>query len=61
MDGTGEHFSQAQKAKNHIIPHMQIVDLKQMQSRYCTWVTHEGKNVHWRNGKREGNLKLECG
>jgi hypothetical protein len=23
--------SQAQKAKNHILPHMQIIDLKQMQ------------------------------
>jgi hypothetical protein len=23
--------SQAQKAKNHVLPHMQIIDLKQMQ------------------------------
>jgi hypothetical protein len=31
---------QAQKAKNHyILPHMQIIDLKQMQQYYWTWVT----------------------
>jgi hypothetical protein len=23
--------SQARKAKNHVVPHMQIIDLKQMQ------------------------------
>jgi hypothetical protein len=28
--------SQAQKDKSHMIPHMQIVDLKQMQQNYGT-------------------------
>jgi hypothetical protein len=31
--------SQAKKAKN-VLPHMQIIDLKQMQWYYWTWVTH---------------------
>jgi hypothetical protein len=35
MDGTENiilsEVSQAQKAKIHILPHMQIIDLKQMQ------------------------------
>jgi hypothetical protein len=32
--------SQAQKAKTHVLPHMWIIDLKQMQQYYGTWVTH---------------------
>jgi hypothetical protein len=34
-------LSQAQKAKkSHVLPHMQIIDPKQMQEYYWTWVTH---------------------
>jgi hypothetical protein len=32
--------SQAQKAKNHVFPLMQIIDPKQMQRYYWTWVTY---------------------
>jgi hypothetical protein len=31
--------NQAPKAKNNIITHMQITDLKQIQQYYWTWVT----------------------
>jgi hypothetical protein len=31
---------QAWKAKNHVLPHMWIIDPKQMQSYYWTWVTY---------------------
>jgi hypothetical protein len=31
---------QDQTAKNHVLPHMQIIDLKQMQAYYWTWITH---------------------
>jgi hypothetical protein len=53
--------SQAQKIKNHVLPHMQIIDPKHMQLYYWTWVTHKGENMHGRNKERKGNQKLECG
>jgi hypothetical protein len=31
--------SQAQKTKNHVLPHMQILDLEQIQQCCRTWVT----------------------
>jgi hypothetical protein len=40
---------------------MQIIDLKQMQRYYWTWVTHSGENAYRRNRESEGNLKLESG
>jgi hypothetical protein len=33
-------INQAQKAKNHSLPHVKIIDLKQMQKYYWTWVAH---------------------
>jgi hypothetical protein len=45
--------SQAQKAKkSHILSHMQIINLKQMQQYY-------GTRVPLRDRAREGNQKLE--
>jgi hypothetical protein len=41
--------SQAQKAQTH----MQIIDLKQMQSYYWTWVTHYREITHGGIGKRK--------
>jgi hypothetical protein len=38
---------------------MWIIDLKQIQQYYWTWVTNKGENVHRRNREREENLKLE--
>jgi hypothetical protein len=32
-------ISQAQKTKNHVLPHMKTLDLVQMQQCGCTWVT----------------------
>jgi hypothetical protein len=32
--------SQAQEAKIHILPHMQMIDPKQMQQYYRTWIAH---------------------
>jgi hypothetical protein len=38
--------SQAQKAKkSHVLPHMQIIDLKQMQQYYWTWVILRGDHT----------------
>jgi hypothetical protein len=39
---------------------MGIIDPKQIQKYYWTWVTLRGECT-WRNREREGNLKLECG
>jgi hypothetical protein len=45
--------SQAQTTKkSHVLPHMQIIDLKQMQLYYWTWLMHR------RNRERERNLKV---
>jgi hypothetical protein len=48
--------SQAQKAKSHIhiLPHQQIVNLKQMQQYYGTWVTLRECCAR-ENKAREGN------
>jgi hypothetical protein len=45
--------SQAQKAKKaYVLPHMWIIDPKQMQKYYWTWVTHEGESKYRKNRER---------
>jgi hypothetical protein len=59
MVGTGKHHFKhvgwAQKAKkSHVLPHMRIIDLKQISSTVGDG-SHEGENMHGRNREREGN------
>jgi hypothetical protein len=40
--------SQAQKTKNHVLPHMQTLDLGQMQKYGWTWITWQGESTYGR-------------
>jgi hypothetical protein len=44
MDGTGEHHSErgqsgSEDQKSYVFPHMQTLDLEQMQQYGWTWIT----------------------
>jgi hypothetical protein len=38
---------------------MEIINPKQMQGYYGTWVTHKGESAYRRDRAREGNENLE--
>jgi hypothetical protein len=44
--------SQAQKTKNYVLPHMQTLDLGQIQQCCKTWVTCQGERPYRRYGDR---------
>jgi hypothetical protein len=49
--------SQAQKTKNHVLPHMWTLDLGQMQQCCWTWITRKGESTYggYRNRSKEGS------
>jgi hypothetical protein len=44
--------SQAQKTKNHVLPHIWTLDLGQMQQCVWTWITRQGESTYRRCGDR---------
>jgi hypothetical protein len=44
--------SQAQKTKNHVLPHMRTLNLRQMQQCGWTCVTRQGESTYGKYGNR---------
>jgi hypothetical protein len=58
MDGTGEHHLKlgSESQNLHVLPHMQIVDLRQVQQYYGMQVSLRGGHA-WENQGKERKLK----
>jgi hypothetical protein len=52
-------LSGSEGEKSHVLPHIQIIDLKQMQQCYGMLITLSGDHAREGYGK-EGNQKIQC-
>jgi hypothetical protein len=53
--------SQAQNAKNRVLPHMRITDPKKCRNIIGYGPHIKGENMHCCSREKNGELKLECG
>jgi hypothetical protein len=65
MDGTGEHHSEwgqpgTENQKSYVLPHMQTLDLGQMQQCGWTGTTWQGESTYGKYGNREKTQNMNA-